>query len=212
MEREGERHEIPGTEEGIGAILVLAGGYSRRLGASKVWLPWDGSPLLIRVIERLSPLAGRRLVAARPGQALPLGAYERVDDELPGAGPLAGLAAGLCRVAEERAAARVAVSACDYPFADPRLLTALAASAPHGDVVLPRWEERSHPLQAVWRASVGDSCRSALRSGTRRLQDVISSIEGVVIEADRLGGVADPGRALLNLNDRSDLSRARSLA
>ncbi|HUP01645.1 MAG TPA: molybdenum cofactor guanylyltransferase [Gemmatimonadota bacterium] len=209
------RDTATGSQTGpksFGAVLVLAGGSSRRLGTSKAWLAWDDTPLLIRILERLSPLAERTIVAARPGQALPDGRFERVDDDLPGAGPLAALAAGLARVAADDPAARVAVSACDYPFADPNLLAALAVAAPQADVVLPRWQGELHPLQAVWRAAVASRCAHALGEGTRRVRDLIARLDGVVVDAAGLAGVLAPGRALLNLNDPADLDRAREWA
>ncbi len=196
---------------GISTVLVPAGGFSRRLGTPKAWLAWGHAPLLLRILERLSPLADRAIVAARPGQALPTGRYERADDRLPGAGPLAALAAGLGLAADPDPAARVAVSACDYPFADPTLFVSLAAAAPDADVVLPRWREDVHPLQAVWRAGLAAACERELLAGTRRIRDFLATIDCAVLDAENLTAVVDPARSLLNLNDAADLARARRL-
>jgi molybdopterin-guanine dinucleotide biosynthesis protein A len=193
----------------VSAILVLAGGFSRRLGTSKAWLSWHGKPLLLRVLDRLSPLAREgAYVAARPRQALPPGNYERVDDGLPGAGPLAALAVGLSRIAAIAPQARVAVSACDYPFTEPGLFTALAAAAPDADVVLPSWDGYRHPLQAVWRVALGVACEEALAAGVRRLEDLLETVDCAIVPATALAAVSDPGRVLLNMNDPGDLARA----
>ena len=37
-------------------LLVLAGGHSRRMGRDKATLEWEGTPLLLRVLGRFSPL------------------------------------------------------------------------------------------------------------------------------------------------------------
>ena len=103
-------------ETRIDAVLVLAGGEGRRLGGPKAWLDWSGEPLLGRVVRRLSPLSDRVVVAARSGQRLPDGPWERVDDAIADAGPLAGVAAGLTALSGPGAALRAAVCACDADF------------------------------------------------------------------------------------------------
>jgi len=194
----------------LGALLVLAGGEGRRLDAPKAWIDFAGRPLLLHVLDRLAPLATTRpIVVARPRQPLPPGPYRRVDDTEPGAGPLAGLAAGLGAV--ERAASRVAVSACDYPFADPALFRALHAADREADVVVPRGAGHLHPLQAVWRSDAGPVCAALLAEGERRVRFALARLTTRVIEARDLEGV-DPDRALLNVNVPAELDRARGLA
>jgi molybdopterin-guanine dinucleotide biosynthesis protein A len=183
------------------------------MGKDKAWLDWRGRPLLLEVMERLAPLAPDSIwVAARPGQELPSGSYCRVDDVEADAGPLAGLAAGLAAIAAAAPDPRVAVSACDYPFADPRLFHALAAVEPRAELVLPRWDEHLHPLQALWSAHLGESCRVALADGERRVRAVMDTAVATIVDAGTLRGTIDPDRALFNLNDAKSLARARRLA
>ncbi len=195
-----------------GRVLVLAGGAGRRLGVPKAWLPWDGRPLLLEVVERLAPLAAAEpWVAARPGQDLPPGPYRRADDDVEDGGPLAGLAAGLAAIAAHSPDARVAVAACDYPFADPGLFRSLARARPRADLVVPRCGGHLHPTHAVWRASLAAACRSALASGERRVRPVLEAAGAEIVDADSLG-VADPELVLLNVNDPESLARAREAA
>ena len=197
----------------IDAVLVLAGGEGRRLGGPKAWLDWRGSPLLLHVLERLSGLADRPpLVAAPHGMELPPGSYHRVDDAVPGAGPLGGLAAGLSSLGEIAPRGRVAVAACDAPFVDPRLFRFLVALAPDADVVLPEYAGRLHPLAAVWRPGAARACRRALDRGERRVLAALDELDHVIVATEELPTDLDPSRALLNLNDRSDLLRARGLS
>lgn len=183
------------------------------MGTDKAWLDWRGRPLLLEVIERLEPLApGSIWVAARTGQDLPPGSYRRVDDVEADAGPLAGLAAGLAAIAAVAPDLRVAVSACDYPLADPRLFHALAAIEPPASLVLPRWDHHLHPLQALWSARLAESCRAALAAGERRVRAVVDTADATIVDAGTLRGTVDPDRALLNLNDAESLARARRLA
>ncbi len=192
--------------------LVLAGGASRRMGCDKAWIDWDGTPLLVRVVGRLTGLArARPLVVARPGQELPPGSYRRVDDQRPGEGPLAGLAVGLAAIAARGAGRRVAVCACDYPFADPAVFRALAARDAAADVVAPFADGHLHPLHAVWRADRSEACAYRLARGERR---VTAALAGARVRYVRVGalGLANGERGLLNVNDAAGLARARSAA
>lgn len=186
-------------------LLVLAGGFSRRMGRDKATLPWEGQPLLLRVIERLQPIATEIWVSARPGQELPSGAYRRIDDARPGDGPLAGLAQGLAAI--DPRAVPVAVAACDYPYAEPALFSALRAAAPEAAVALPLLDGRAHPLLAVWRSDVAAACEGALARGERRVREVLDEVEAFEIEAAELSGI-DGGRVLLNVNDPAALRSA----
>ncbi|MFN2383001.1 MAG: molybdenum cofactor guanylyltransferase [Gemmatimonadota bacterium] len=192
------------------AVLVLAGGASRRFGSDKAWLSWGGAPLLLRVLSRLAELeVDAVVVAARPGQALPPGPYRRVDDVCLDAGPLAGLAVGLEAIARMHPEARVAVSACDYPFAEPTLFRALARAEPSADVALLRWRGRLHPLHGVWRARMGSVCARALEAGERRVRAAFPGAAVSIRDAATLAPDLQLERALLNLNDQNALERAR---
>jgi molybdopterin-guanine dinucleotide biosynthesis protein A len=186
-------------------LLVLAGGFSRRMGCDKATLPWEGQPLLLRIIERLHPIATGIWVSARPGQELPAGAYRRIDDARPGDGPLAGLAQGLAAI--DPGAVPVAVAACDYPFAEPALFSALRAAAPEAAVALPLLKGRAHPLMAVWRSDVAAVCERTLARGARRVREVLDEVAASEIEAAELPGI-DIERALQNVNDPAALTSA----
>jgi molybdopterin-guanine dinucleotide biosynthesis protein A len=179
------------------------------MGCDKATLSWEGVPLLLRVIERLAPIASEVWVSARPGQDLPAGEYRRIDDERPGDGPLAGLARALAAI--DAGAAPVAVAACDYPFAEPGLFPALLAAAPGAAVVVPRVRGRAHPLLAVWRSDVASTCERALARGVRRVREVLDEVAAIEIEIGELPGI-DADRTFLNVNDRETFERATALA
>src|SRR4051812_28952803 len=111
------------------AGIVLAGGASRRMGTSKAWLDWHGTPLLHRVAGLLARgIDGGTVVVVRaPGQTLPPLAPEVViaEDDVRGDGPLRGLLAGL-RACPPHVDVAVAVGV-DTPRLHPALVRALAA-------------------------------------------------------------------------------------
>ncbi len=189
-------------------LLILAGGQSQRMGRDKAAVEWEGTPLLLRVIERLAPIAADVWVAARSGQTLPVGAYRRVDDTRPGEGPLAGLSRGLAAIGGGVAEpVPVAVAACDYPYADPALFPALLAACPGAPAIVPHLDGRAHPLLAVWRTDLAPACERALARGRRRVREVLAEVGGVEVDArELLGDLAE--RVFQNVNDPDDLRRA----
>lgn len=147
--------------------IVLCGGMSTRMGREKASLPFHGESLLARVVRMVAPLVGEVLVVARDGQAMPpdLPATVRVvRDGTPGAGPLAGIAAGL-------AAARagfVFATACDAPLLEPGLVRLLFERAASADAAVAVAGGFPNPLLAVYRTSVLPHAEALLAAGLRR--------------------------------------------
>ena len=177
------------------------------MGRDKAALDWDGTPLLLRVIGRLAPIAAEVWVAARPGQALPAAEYRRVDDERPGEGPLAGLSRGLTAIGGAWDSTPVAVAACDYPHADPALFPALLSVSPDAAAIVPLLDGRAHPLLAIWRSDLGPACERALARGARRVREVLEEVGAVEVDAKELLG-DEAERVLLNVNDPDAMEKA----
>ncbi|MEP6810225.1 MAG: molybdenum cofactor guanylyltransferase, partial [Chthoniobacterales bacterium] len=78
------------------SALLLAGGQSQRMGRDKAWLEIAGEPLWRRQLTLLESLAPERIFIAAPVHPEWLcPRCEFVADARSGAGPLAGLVAGL---------------------------------------------------------------------------------------------------------------------
>jgi molybdopterin-guanine dinucleotide biosynthesis protein A len=164
--------------------IVLCGGMSTRMGREKASLPFHGESLLARVVRIVAPLAGEVIVVAREGQAMPPDLPRDVRvvcDDTPGAGPLAGIAAGL-------AAARdglVFVTACDAPLLEPALVELLFARAAAADAAVAVAGGFPNPLLAVYRTSVLPHARALLAANLRRPVFLFDRVRtDVVGEAD----------------------------
>ncbi len=131
------------------SVVVQAGGQSSRMGEDKALKPFQGRPLIQRVIDRVQPVADELLITTnRPEAYLFLG-IPLVADLKPGRGPLGGLYTAL--VAARNSC--VAVVACDLPFASAALLRASAGFLIQdaADVVIAESAEGFEPLHAVYR-------------------------------------------------------------
>ncbi|MEJ5198224.1 MAG: molybdenum cofactor guanylyltransferase, partial [Anaerolineae bacterium] len=141
------------------SILILAGGRSRRMGRDKIWLELDGIPLIERLVRRVLPLADEILFSTNAGERfMALGATlpmptRVVADRFPGAGPLAGLHAGLSDARHDL----VLALAADLPFVNPDLIRHLIGLAEGFDAVVPQTadaatgEPQWEPLHALYR-------------------------------------------------------------
>ena len=181
--------------------VVLAGGRSRRMGRDKALLVVDGEPLVERVARRLAAVCDTVVVAsgARPLDGLE---YAQVADAVPGRGPLGGIVAAL----EACATHLAAVVAVDMPFADPAVLSLLAASWDGEPAVIPVVGGRLQPLHAVYATGSADAFRRCLESGRLRLTEVARRVGAREADHTVWGGADPTGSFATNINRPEDLA------
>jgi molybdenum cofactor guanylyltransferase len=187
--------------------LILAGGKATRLGGvDKRELVVEGRTIFARQCEALGPRAAEILVSSRhevPG-------YRTVADAVPGAGPLAGIAAGLAAAATPW----LLVIAGDMPYISGALIDLVLAHA-GGDVdaVGIRIGELPEPLFCLLRVAAARPALAARLAGggarlkaSRLLTDGdlrVAWISEVAVRA------IDPElRGLFNVNEPADLRPA----
>lgn len=189
--------------------VVLAGGRSRRLGVDKALLQFGDTPLLRIVVDRVARVCSRVLVAVdRPDryQELALSA-DFVADESPGHGPLSGLQSGLRACGTEHAL----VVACDLPFLNVRLLRHMAELPRSYQALVPRQGRRWQPLHAVYARSCLETVDEMLSDGGGSMRQLLSRLVVQPLDEREIRRLDPDGLSLLNINRRSDLSRARAL-
>ena len=105
----------------FGAI-ILTGGASRRMGADKAVLDWDGQRAVDRVAALATAAGAVRVLTAGRDHGL-----DHVDDAVAGAGPVGGVLAGARALAAD-GLARALVLAVDAPTATADDLAPLLAA------------------------------------------------------------------------------------
>ena len=193
--------------------VVLAGGRSRRFkGADKSLQTLAGRPLIQTVIERARPQVDE-LVISTNGDASRFSEIADaavVADDMKGhQGPLAGLAACLSWLAEERPETNwVATFPVDCPFFPGNLVASLAVEALAENVpAIVVSGGRVHPVFGLWPIGIEPVLRRYLVNGKRSpLVDFIRSQKG--IEVAFAPGSPDP---FFNINTEEDLIRAESM-
>jgi molybdopterin-guanine dinucleotide biosynthesis protein A len=193
------------------SIAIQAGGESRRMGEEKALLPFHGTTLIQRVIDRVKPLGDELFITTnRPWsyQKLNLPLYE---DLLPGHGALGGLytALSVARFPE------VIVVACDMPFVNAQIL-ALAIRELESyqvDVVIPETPKGYEPFHAVYRReNCMPAIRGALDAGERRLISWFPDVKIKTIPVSILRQYDPQQIAFNNLNTKDEFLKAEELA
>jgi len=159
------------------ALMVNAGGQSRRMGQPKALLPMppDNQPLLQHIIQRLQPLSPLRTLVIANDPAFPAaidaGEVIWLTDAYPDVGPLGGLVTGLAHWD-----GWVIFVACDMPLLNPALFSYFAALAAETDAVgadcwdaiVPVVDGYPEALHALYHCRCLPAIEARLAAGERR--------------------------------------------
>lgn len=197
------------------SVLILAGGRSRRMGRDKIWLELDGIPLIERLVRRVLPLADELLFSTNAGERfMALGATlpmptRVVADRFPGAGPLAGLHAGLSDARHDL----VLALAADLPFVNPDLIRHLIGLAEGFDAVVPQTADATtgalqwEPLHALYRRTCLPVIEAHLTAGDRQMICFFDEVRVRAVGPDELRRFDPELLSFFNINTPEDWAR-----
>lgn len=184
-------------------LLILCGGFSRRMGRPKPLLPFRGVPL----IERLASAANRPLWIASAGQRFPnLPPARYLPDALPERqGALSAILPAL-ELAAEQGHAGIYVLSCDTLLLPGQVAGCLqqarnSAAWQQGMAAL-SGGGRDYPLLAHWSAALAAPLRQYVESGQRRVTAWLQTVPFVVVP------LPDEWLPLCNFNTPPEFERA----
>ena len=192
------------------SVVILAGGFGRRLGRDKATCLAAGRPLLHWTALAAATVTDDIVVVRRADQEFvpAMGApWREVTDHRPERGPLAGLEAA---IDETRHDLLVAV-ACDMPMVRGAVLAAVAAAARNVEIAMPVVDDHAQPLLAAYRRSVAPHVRALLDSGEGRLRALLPLVQHTLIGEDVLRMHDPEFESLTNVNRAEDLERVDQL-
>jgi molybdopterin-guanine dinucleotide biosynthesis protein A len=164
------------------AGIVLCGGRSSRMGRAKAWLPWQGRPMLVHVVDVLRRAVDEVCVVSSGRFDLPALDVPVVDDREPHRGPLAGIREGLAHVQAELAY----VTATDAPWLEPGFVRALLS---HGRAAAPEVDGFVQTLAAVYPRAALPCAEALLEAGRMRPLHLLEAAGYRKVPADALPGV-----------------------
>jgi molybdopterin-guanine dinucleotide biosynthesis protein A len=164
------------------------------MGTDKRSVPVEGTPLLLRTLERCDGWPLAVAIDPRDSPSVPLpDPVQLIADSRPGEGPLAALEAGLAAMN----ASIVVVVAGDMPWVEPAVLRLLASRLevhPNADIACLADEAGPRPMPLAIRRRVLGRLTRLLDQGERRLRSLLPG--ALVIPLDAWLPL-DPGRGSL---------------
>jgi molybdopterin-guanine dinucleotide biosynthesis protein A len=192
-------------------VAIQAGGESKRMGQDKGLIPFQGQPLIMRVLNRVAGIADELLVTANQPEDYHFLGLTSIPDRLPGRGALGGLYTAL-DAAHHLA---VAVVACDMPFVNPLLLVIQLQllNDTGADLVIPRTPDGLEPFHAVYRREIClPHVQAALQAGHRRVDAWFEQVRVHEVTPEAIQPYDPLGLAFLNVNTPEELKRAEEVA
>ena len=174
------------------------------MGTNKALLRVDAQETLIaRVIKNLQPLSDDIIVVSNTPELFGDLPVRQTCDLYPGAGPLAGVQAGV------QAARQLwsLVVACDMPLVDHRLVRFMILLSEGHDLVVPRRNGEFEPLHALVSKTCLPAIESRLKAGQRRVISFYPDVRVRIVEPNEVGILDPEGRSFYNANTPEDWER-----
>jgi len=174
------------------------------MGCPKAELKLGGMTLAQRAATTLRALTAE--IVQVGGEPIGAIALPHLEDRRQDAGPMAGVETALAR-----ADVPLVVLAVDLPFVPPELLEEALRSVEGGAAICaPHWNDRWHPLCAVYSPAALATISAHLDTGDYSMQAPLREI-GTALPDDVLTSLGDPATLLHNINTPDDLKRAQAL-
>ena len=193
------------------AVVIQAGGESRRMGRDKGLAPFLGRPLITRIIERLEPIASEIIVTTNHPEAYQFLGLPLFSDLMPGRGALGGLYTALSAATQPLAA----VVACDMPFVRPELLAVQRDLLLEKgvDALVPHLGGGVEPFHAVYRcASCLPHIKAALDADKWRADAWFSKANVLLMRKEQIQTFDPELSSFSNVNTPEELHLAEEIA
>ena len=186
---------------------ILIGGRSRRMGAPKGTVQFEGVTFLEHVAAAARSAFDGVFAVQRAGGEPAGGLITVFEDVHEQEAPLFGVAAAL-----RHARARCFVIAVDYPLLTSELLRELRSAFAAGDKLLlaPRWSGKVQMLCAGYSPGLLPRIEQRIAEGRLDLRSLAGETEAEILGEDALRQ-RFPGEPLLNVNTPEDFEKARRL-
>jgi len=191
--------------------VLLAGGRGSRLKARrlKALVELGGETLLVRAHRTLSEVCDEVVVCAPVSVAISLGLEGVVSDAEGGAGPLAGIVAGLAARPHDRAV----VLGVDFPLMRSATLAALLDRLGDHDAAIAEPGGSPQPLAAAYGGKVAGKLATEWERGERSILAAARRMDTEWVDDTELDAIDGGREAFFNVNTPDDLEKAtRSMA
>lgn len=197
------------------SAIILAGGFSRRFGRDKGLVLLKGKPLILHVIDKVSPLVDSVLVVVSSGKQKE--DFERILDNTISIAidtdqsqtPLVGAITGFQNIKSDYSL----LLPCDAPLISRNIISFLFDTSLNKQAVIPRWPSGYiEPLQAVYHTKSSlNAAKTALNQGYMNMRSMINNLQRVrYISTLVLEQLENNFVSFFNVNTPQDLEKAES--
>jgi len=198
------------------AVVVLAGGLSKRFGQDKCLKELAGKPLVVHVLSRVSDVADERVVVVGSEvQQDTLSRLRELDarvvvDTYVDHSPVIGALTGFEAVKAEYAL----LLPCDAAFVSPEIAALLLDLCVDRSAVVPRWPDgKVEPLQAAYNVKLAlEAGKMALSEGKRDMLALIAHLRQIrYVSTLVLQQFDEKLTTFFNINTVEDWRKAESM-
>lgn len=196
------------------AGIILAGGFSRRMGSDKALLPIPGREqvtFVAHLTSLLTTLCSEVVLVTRDEDQATryrhhlatqeAGSVRIVSDKVPAAGPLMGLYSGLNAIQ----ASHALVMAVDMPFVHKDILAFLLSYPLNEALLVPVVDDIPQVLLALYPRTILPKIEACLQNGQRDLRSLLKIAPVHYVEETHLRTVDPQLRSFVNMNMPADL-------
>ena len=160
--------------------IILAGGKSSRMGSDKGFINLKSKPFIAHIIEAMKPLVNNIIIVSDNKNYDKFG-YQRVNDIIKNAGPVAGLYSGL---SNSKTIYNLALS-CDIPLIKSFILKRLIEEFDTNyDMIQLQSENKSMPLIAIYKTHCLRTFETQLNKNEKRLRVAVEQLKNKTFTID----------------------------
>lgn len=179
------------------------------MGQPKYRLSFAGETLLRRIYRIVQPEVSRILIVAAVDQEIPQSEshIQVLRDEIPDAGPLAGISRALTFLQKgEHHPIAAFVTSCDVPLLRPEVISLLRSRLTEDyDAVVVRDDDFAYPLCAIYRTTAATIASRLIASGQRRAATFPEHLRTCWLSRDEMRTVDPQLVSLMNCNTPADV-------
>ncbi len=188
--------------------VILAGGASRRMGKNKSFLKIGERLLIERVYAIMAVLFRDIIMVTNTPELYEFISCRTVADIYPGAGPIAGLHAGLRASGTDR----IFAAACDMPFLNAALIRFLCQNSEEYDAIVPlSCSGFCEPLHALYAKSALNAMQQAIELGDKSIMNLLDRLKTKQIANDTFQSIHGAEESFRNLNTPEEFSEVTKL-
>ncbi|MBW4056999.1 MAG: molybdenum cofactor guanylyltransferase [Proteobacteria bacterium] len=188
--------------------VILAGGASRRMGMNKSFLKIGERLFIERVYSIMAMLFRDIIMVTNTPELYEFISCRTVADIYSGAGPIAGLHAGLRASCTDR----IFAAACDMPFLNAALIRLICQNFEGYDAVVPlNCSGFREPLHALYAKSALNAMQQVIELGDKSIMNLLDRLKTKQIANDTFHSIHGADESFRNLNTPEEFSEVTKL-